>query len=70
MDKITEFLKNAFNRSWYAGVIAIIVVLGYLLLTSGLLTSCATTHAVSQSFVQRGDTMVMIRYEQVGQFKK
>lgn len=55
---------------WAKVIITAILIMAAAVTAVVEMTACSSMHAVSQSFVQRGDTMVMIRYEQVGNVKK
>lgn len=70
MEKIIDFFKFFASGPWWVKVLVFLGASAGILFASQWFTSCASTHSVSQSFIQRGDTMTMIRYEQVGSVRK
>lgn len=66
LKKILDWIKK--KPLW--AKIAFIAAATLIAAIATLTTSCATTHSVSQQFVKQGDTMTLIRYEQVGKIKK
>lgn len=61
MEKFKKYLKYILIAA-AAVTAAIEVILN--------MTSCSTTHSVVQSFVQRGDSVIVMKYEQVGTTSK
>lgn len=68
---IKGFLTDVLHGSprWFK-VLVLLVVVVLCLISALFFQSCASTHAVTQSFLKQGDTLTLIRYEQIGTVRK
>lgn len=70
MKETLEKIKNANLPKWAKITIAILIATAAMLGTIISMQSCTVTHSITQSVSKKGDSVVIIRYEQTGKGMK
>lgn len=66
MEKLLEKIKNANLPKWAEVTILALMATAAMIVAIIGLTSCTVVHSVTQSASKKGDSIVIMRYEQTG----